>query len=144
MSTTGQKVSAKVSSAAFVDCCCPLKYAKKIEGDRQKQLRHIFYNLADWSQQSCFIAAHIKVCNKLRQYSKCEHSRRSHSKQYHLMNEKGVEIRVCKNFFKRVLNISDGRISRVTSKKCAGAGMIDRMGTHCLHNKTPQDETEYV
>lgn len=86
----------------------------------------------------------MKLCDKSRIYTKAETSRRSISKLYYLSNFDGIETRVCKTFFKKVLQISDGRIARVTAKKCSGNELSDKRGKHIPFNKTSDKEVEYV
>ena len=135
VSSTGKTVEAK--RFRLVDCRCPLKCSEKITNERQQSLHKSFYASGDWSLQSAYINGHVRVEEKRRTYTKSENSRRSTSKYYYLSNIDGIDIRVCKEFFKGVLTISDGRIARVTKKKVSGTPIADQRGKHVPYNKTP-------
>lgn len=141
-STTGKTVPAKSCSA--VDCHCPLKCAEKIPGERQSALRKQFNAFEDWSLQTAFICSQTKVSKVARKYSTAQHSRRKYSNSYYLSNDEGIDVRVCKVFFRTVFGINDGRIARATTMKSQGLPKIDNRGRHRPHNKTRDEDVEFV
>ena len=143
VSTSGKMVAAK-NSQVDVDCKCPLKCSDKINTERQNELRKQFYDMADWSVQTAYVCAQVKVNKIAVKYTKNFNSRRKNSKYYYLSNTSGNDVRVCKVFFQKVLSLSDGRIARATSHKLEGMPHTDQRGRHTPHNKTPDCDTEHA
>jgi len=127
-----------------VECSCPLKCSSKIDCERQAVLNQKFYALGDWSLQNAFLYGQVKVSSIRHRYTKSAQSRRQQSKFYYLGNSNGEDVRVCKEFFKKVLLVSDGRVSRATSQKKNGVSKSDQRGKHEPHNKTPAADILYV
>ena len=46
--------------------------------------------------------------------------------------------------FRTVLGITDGRIARATAMKTDGLPKVDQQGRHRPHNKTKDEDTEFV
>lgn len=145
VSTTGAMVAARnVVISCEVNCHCPLKCSEKINKDRQNQLRQQFYEMSDWSVQTAYICAQVKVSKIKKRYTKTAESRRQNSKYYYLPNADGHDVRVCKVFFQGVLSLSDGRIARATNQKVDGVPQADQRGRHSPHNKTPENDSMFV
>jgi len=142
LSSTGETVLAK--RFAIVDCHCPLKCSENIPPDRQQKLNDQFRALSDWSLQTSYITGQVKIMNTQRKYTKSVHSRRKHSKMYYLPNDAGSDKRVCKVFFRSVLGITDGRISRATAQKSDGIPKVDSRGRHIPHNKTSDVDVKHI
>jgi hypothetical protein len=134
----------RLSEGVDGHCQCTLKCSEQIMEDRQRQLHSNFYATADWAMQSAYVAGHVRVSSKTRTYTVSESSRRSNSLKYFLSDSDGLDIHVCKAFFKGVIGVSDGRISRVLKKKVNGTPLTDNRGNHVPHNKTSDAELQYV
>ena len=134
ISTSGKTVPKK--HLKLFDCRCPLKCCTKLNAEQQQIVHDTFYDTSDWSVQTAFIASQTKVSSVAHRYTKSTHSRRNYSKHFYLPVA-GVDVRVCKTFFKGVLCISDGRLARATNKKQHGVSHCDQRGRHPPHNKPP-------
>jgi len=72
-------------------------------------------------------------------------SRKEFSRIYYLPLETGITIKVCKDFFKKSFNISDGRITRALVGKLEGTTPpLDRRGRGDAVNKVPIDKISEV
>jgi len=80
----------------------------------------------------------IKVIDKKRSYTKNQDTpRRKFTREYYLPVENGKDEKVCKNFFKKLFLLSDGRISRfIKSKMVSNTPPRDKRGKHTPFNKT--------
>lgn len=110
-----------------------------IDEIQQKKIFDEYYSLISWNQKTSFLLNHIEVVDcKIRRKP---HLRRNITfkkyfhREYFFGNK---ENKVCKSFFKSVLQISEGRIENCMKKKktkvstCA----IDYRGKHANHKKT--------
>lgn len=114
----GQEVPAKVFQNPV--CKCNRKCCDKIKVDQCKTLFDNFYKLANFDLQSAYIFGQVHVIKKNRVYTENEQSRRNMTRIYNIPNEEGGNVKVCKEFFKSVLQISGGRLSRVLEKNQSG------------------------
>lgn len=91
--------------------------------------------------QSAFLFGLIKVIDKKRIYTKNDDtSGRKFSREYYLPVENGRDEKVCKDFFKLIFFLSDGRISRlVKSKMVSNTPPRDKRGRHTPSNKTDNE-----
>lgn len=117
-------------------CNCNLKCHQKINVEQSKKNFEKFYGLANFDLQTAFIFGQIKVIKKARVYTGRQNSRRQFTRLYYLPNENQSDIKVCKEYFKQTLQISDGRLTRVLQNKSDGIAPTDKRGKHPAANKT--------
>ena len=106
----------------------------------------MFYNIESFDLKSAFLFALVDVVNKSRVYSKKSNEPRRHKTRiFYLQNKDGNKMKVCKTFFKGVLKVSDGRMSRVVANKIkAMSAPLDRRGKQPSANKTPDHKVDQV
>lgn len=156
INTKGVTIPAKQIDTDL-QCNCNQKCHEKIKHDRQKELFSKFYDLANFDLQSAYLYSLIHVVVKERSYVKVRDTTseqaaenvkskpKEFSRLYHLPEADGKYIRVCKSFFKRVLKVSDGRLTRVLKNKPLGdPAPIDKRGRHIPSNKTPEAKVNQV
>lgn len=103
-----------------------------------------FYAL-DWTSKDAFISGQITVESTKRKFTKKEVSRRQKTRSYRLQDVHGNDHRVCKVFFKSVLDVCDGKITKALQRKSAsGTPVSDKRGRHTPHNKTNLEDTNYL
>lgn len=129
-----------------IENCCKDKCWEKIAPQRQQAIFRLFYDIESFDLKSAYLFSLVEVVNKLRTYTNRNGaSRREKTRIYFLQNDAGDKIKVCKNFFKKVLQVSDGRISRVLVNKQEGlAAPVDRRGKQTSVNKTPDEKITEV
>lgn len=88
--------------------------------------------MSNYDLQTSFLFGLIKVINKKRTYKGTVNSdKRSFSREYYLPMGDGIELKVCKMFFKELFSISDGRITRLLIPKLVGGTPpLDKRGKH--------------
>lgn len=129
-----------------IDNCCKFKCWEKISHQRQENVFKSFYDIETFDLKSAYLFSLIDVLDKSRTYTKSQRPpKREKTRAYYLQNETGLKIKVCKDFFKKVHKVSDGRISRVLENKKQGLpAPVDKRGKQPAINKTPQIRIEGV
>lgn len=132
-----------------IPCKCAQKCHEKIDASQQKELFNKYYEMGNYDLQSSYIFSLVKVLPKKRSSIRTVHqqteSRRSNTRVYTLPNSEGLSTMVCKEFFKKIFAISDGRISRVLKKKLSvPTPPIDKRGKHAPVNKTSDEKIQCV
>lgn len=99
--------------------------------------------------QSSYIFSLVKVLPKKRSSVPTDgrqtESRRSNTRVYTVPNSDGLSTTVCKEFFKKIFAVSDGRISRVLKTKLSiPTPPIDKRGKHVPVNKTSAEKLQRV
>ncbi|CAG9814746.1 unnamed protein product [Phaedon cochleariae] len=128
------------------NCCrvCKLNCPEKISEIRQMEIFRHFYAI-DWTAKDAFISGQIIVEPAKRKFSKKEVSRRQKTRTYRLQDVDGNDHRVCEVFFKSVLDVCDGKITKALKRKSAsGTPVSDKRGRHTPHNKTNLEDTNYL
>ncbi|CAH2087382.1 unnamed protein product [Euphydryas editha] len=127
---------------------CGLKCYDKVGAAQQKQFFDRFYAMESFSLQS-YLFSLVKVlpkkrCSFLTDRRQTE-SRRSNTRVYTVPNSHGLSTTVCKEFFKKVFAVSDGRITRVLKTKLSiPTPPIDKRGKHVPVNKTTEEKVQNV
>lgn len=134
---SGKEVAAKKFTKII--CKCRKSCHLTINEIQQKKVFDEYYNLCSWNEKTSFLLNHIEVssCKKRRKapLRKNIMFKKSFHREYFLVNK---ENKVCKSFFKAVLQITEGRIEHCMRKKqtkfnsCA----IDYRGKHSHHKRT--------
>lgn len=121
-----------------VVCKCFNKCHNLIPDSKQKYLNSKLFQMDSYDLQSAFLFGLIKVIDKKRSYTKNQDtSRRKFTREYYLPVENGKDEKVCKDFFKKLFLLSDGRISRlIKSKMVSNTPPRDKRGKHTPFNKT--------
>ncbi|KAL5246188.1 hypothetical protein ACI65C_013596 [Semiaphis heraclei] len=96
-----------------IQCLCNEKCHDLLTFDQKKNIFDSYYSLGSHDLQTSYLCSLINVIKKKRSYVKnSSDSRKEFSRIYYLPLETGITIKVCKDFFKKSFNISDGRITR--------------------------------
>ncbi|CAG4955519.1 unnamed protein product [Colias eurytheme] len=131
-------------------CPCVEKCHTKISPSQQKELFQKFYELGTFDLQTSYLFSLINVTPKLRQshainQTESSTSRRSNTRVYKVANSDGVPTKVCKEFFKKIFQVSDGRITRLLKNKLSvSTPPQDQRGRHIPKNKTSDDQVQNV
>lgn len=126
------------------DCDCIKGCQNQISLDQRNKIFSEFYALGDHNLQTSFLCGQIKLISKLRSTTAAV-SKRKYTRIYYLLNEHGVDVPVCKSFFKKTLQVSDGRLTRALKGKQIGQTPTkDRRGQNTSYNKTTEKETQGV
>lgn len=113
----------------------------------QRAIFEYFYNLKSWSEKTTFILNHIETteCKTRRKPDARKNIRftKLFHREYFFISQ---DHRVCKSFFKKVLQISEGRIENCVQKKRSSAGTcaVDLRGKHSSRKKTPANKLQHV
>lgn len=128
------------------ECPCPIKCHEKVSNEQCKRIFSEYYDLADHNLQTAFLHSRVKVINKQRVYTKTNSEKRQNTRIYSLVKEDGGEAKVCKSFFKKVLAVSDGRITRALSNKNKSiTPPRDKRGTaKKSYKKTPEVKIQKI
>lgn len=147
--TSSGKIIKEKPFVPQVACHCSHKCGENYPvGDQHKTFRK-FYNTLDWQGKSLFIADHIGVhptATKKSRYNPILPLKdRNYSRDYYLDDESGKSVRVCKNFFMRVLQISSSKIQRAISKQIENRiHPGDKRGKKAPKNKSNESDVEFV
>lgn len=127
-------------SFSKIICKCRKSCHLSIDENKQKSIFQSFYGLKSWTEKTTFILNHMEIseCKKRRKADARKNIRfkKMSHREYFFISE---HHQVCKNFFKKVLQISEGRIEKCVQKKQSNPGTcaIDFRGKHSLRKKTP-------
>nr|CAI5828728.1 unnamed protein product [Callosobruchus analis] len=114
------------------DCSCTRECHRLVVLDHREKLFSAFYSLANFDLQTSYLCGRIKLSKKV----KHNEGRRVYTRTYYLPDERGCEIPVCKAFFKEVLKVSDGRLSRaLKGLQDNGVPSTDKRGKKAPYNK---------
>lgn len=139
--TKGTVVPAKQFDGS--DCPCIKECHKLISLQQREKLFKNFYQLASHDLQTAYLCGQIKLINKLNKTAQI--NSRTYTRIYYLTGETGVDIPVCKEFFKKNLSVSDGRLTRaLLQKEQGGTASRDKRGKKVPYNKTSQEKIEFV
>lgn len=148
VNTKGNTVPSK-SINTDIPCKCAQKCHDKINSEQQKELFNRFYAMENFDLQSSYIFSLVKVLPKKRSSISTNgqqtDSRRSNTRVYTMPNSEGLSTTVCKEFFKKIFAVSDGRLSRVLKRKLSiPTPPIDARGRHAPVNKTSEEKIQRV
>lgn len=120
-------------------CNCALKCSMHINNAQKVKLFEAYYNLSSVDAQSAFLCGAIRQFDKKHEYV-AHDSKRTKSRCYYLKNEDGIDQRVCKSIFQKILVVSSGRIDRIMKNSSAhGLIVSDQRGKHEPFNKTTNE-----
>lgn len=128
-------------------CKCRLSCHLTVDEQKQKQIFQHYYNLSSWSEKSNFLLLHTEISDikKRRKADKRKNIQfnKIFKRRYFLTSKEEV---VCKRFFKKVLQISEGRIERLMKKRqnLSSCCVIDYRGRHSSHKKTSSEAIQNV
>lgn len=130
-----------------VTCTCRKSCHLSVPEDKQKLIFQYFYSLKSWSEKTTFILNHMDItkCVKRRKANarkNIQFKKKLH-REYYLISG---DHRVCKSFFKKVLQISEGRIENCVKKKQTNSGTsaVDLRGKHGSKKRTPAGKIQHV
>lgn len=134
---SGKEIPAKKFTKVI--CKCRKSCHVSINEIQQKNIFDEYYSLGSWNEKTSFLLNHIEVADcKVRRKPQLRKNiafKKSFHREYFFLDK---EKKVCKSFFKAVLQISAGRIENCMKKKqtkpssCA----IDFRGKHANHKKS--------
>lgn len=138
--TKGNIVPAKCFEKVI--CKCRDSCHITIDENQQREIFNKFYDLPSWNQKTTFLLNNIES-KEVQQRRKPENRKnmqfkKNFSRKYVFGENKN---KVCKVFFRKVLQISDGRIEKCIKKKQmkSSACTTDLRGKHSKHKKTPAE-----
>lgn len=136
--TKGKIVPAKKFEKII--CKCRNSCHITIDENKQKEIFDKFYDLPSWSQKTTFLLNSI-VSIEVKNRRKPENRKNIQFKKNFVRSYVFGENKVCKSFFKKVLQISEGRIEKCVKKKQKklSSYATDLRGKHSKHKKTPAD-----
>lgn len=121
-------------------CKCRKSCHLTINEAQQKAIFQQYYNFGSWTEKTTFVFNNVII-------SECKSRRKPESRKnikfqkaftrsYFFVNKENT---VCKSFFKKVLQISEGRLKKCLTKKQNMSSLcaIDLRGKHTHHKKTP-------
>lgn len=120
---------------------CRYKCNDKIDEETRQKFFDDYWGLGSWELQSSFLNSAIIIGEPSRKKNGTVHGK-SCSCQYHLGN-----VRVCKEFFLKTLDVSNKRVTNVATKKKnsdTGISPRDKRGRKVPTNKTVQEKTDLV
>lgn len=142
-SITGKTISAKVFNST--DCKCIRECHKLISMDQREKNFKNYYQLANHDFQTSYLCGQVKLISKIRSTKTAEIQKRHYTRIYCLPNEQGVDVPVCKEFFKKILQVSDGRLTRSLKEKQNGnTPSKDMRGAKEPYNKTKDERIQAV
>lgn len=99
-------------------CKCRMSCHLTENEESQKAIFQHFYSLLSWAEKTEYIQSHIEIC-EIKRRRKPENRqairfKKSFTRKYFFSNE---ETKVCKQFFKKLLQISEGRLEKCVQKK---------------------------
>lgn len=130
-----------------VVCKCRMSCHITVPEDEQKQIFGEYWNLSTWAEKTSFLLNHSASsdCKTRRKAEKRKNIRfqKSFHREYFFGSE---EKKVCKNFFKSVLQISGSKIDKCIQKKQKKASdcTVDGRGKHKSHKKSPADKIRNI
>lgn len=137
----GKVMAAKVFKK--VVCKCRMSCHFTVPEVEQQRIFDEYWHLGTWAHKTTFLLNSIRSsdCKTRRKAEQRKNIqfKKSFSRQYFFGTE---EKKVCKQFFKAVLQISETRIEKCVKNKQTKRTdyAIDRRGKHNSHKKTPADK----
>lgn len=122
------------------DCKCNKECHKLITIQQRENIFKDFYELANHDLQTAYLCGRVKLIRKLSSTVVGSESR-TFTRIYQLINEAGIDIPVCKEFFKKNLRVTDGRLTRALRQKQQGSTPSkDKRGRTAPYNKTSEEK----
>lgn len=141
--TTGKYVTAKTFENH--DCGCQKRCVDRIPEEARKRIFEMFWKMASFSAQNAFLCGLIwQTVPKTRRPRNFSKGPKSASNHYSF-NVDGECVDVCKTYFLKTLQISDGRMSRAIRKMRMGEPPgSDNRGCHSPGNKISEERMDEV
>ncbi|XP_066906194.1 FK506-binding protein 5 isoform X4 [Halyomorpha halys] len=103
------------------NCNCRKKCFEKISEDTRKNTFDSFWKTGSFTVQNEFLCSLIKLEEPKRHRPKGgARAAKSTTKYYYVTQSDGTSVNVCKEYFLKTFQISDGRMTRATRKMKAG------------------------
>ncbi|XP_005092260.1 uncharacterized protein LOC101854391 isoform X2 [Aplysia californica] len=138
-SVKGKLVEAK--KVREVDCSkCKFKCTSRITEEERLEFNKEYWHKDTYKKKIEFITTHVQTYTPKRKMT----GRRAFSRKY-LFAIKGREERVCKDFFKATLHVSESTIATALEKARKGEeAIVDMRGKHKPVNKTTEDTLQNI
>lgn len=115
-------------------CKCRFKCSENISAAVQEEIFHSFWRLGSWEQQTGFLLS-CSSQSKPRRPSKGAEKRKLCSNVFQLNDH-----RVCREFFRKTIGISEGRLHRALLRKRVSVPCpTDQRGKHGNHRTVPSE-----
>lgn len=138
VSTSNKIVKEKTLGPACNVQKCIQKCSLKLSEEERSAIFNDFWNLGNVDRQREFVLHNLTTVEPKYRYRRENSNRKFNNAFYLSINNK--KIRVCKEFFRNTLSISQRFIRTVTEKKSlsqTGVLELDRRGKHDHHRKIP-------
>lgn len=139
ISTTGVEVGAKIFTP--YNCNCKLTCSEKVSVNERNIFFNLYWQSGSHEAQTAIISKCIK-CRKTDRKTSDDQSKREHSREY-FIPANNIDVRVCKPFFLKTLQIDSAKVHRALKKVHLG-DIKDKRGRHVPHNKLSNDRIEHV
>ncbi|XP_059179519.1 uncharacterized protein LOC131958471 [Physella acuta] len=138
-SVRGKPVEAKLVKE--VNCSkCKFKCTERITEDQRQSLNKYYWSLDTYKTKIEFLTKYVETYTPKRKMT----GRRTFSRKY-TFNIDGKEERVCKDFFKATLHISESTIATALEKSRKGPdAIVDMRGKHKPVNKTTEETLQSI
>lgn len=138
-SVRGKPVEAKLVKK--VNCSkCKFKCTERITEDQRQNLNKYYWSLDTYKTKIEFLTKYVETYTPKRKMT----GRRTFSRKY-TFNINGKEERVCKDFFKATLHISESTIATALEKSRKGPdAIVDMRGKHKPVNKTTEETLQSI
>ena len=121
---------------------CRYKCSQKVSENIRQNIFDLYYSDGmTFERKRDFICQHISIKPTSKRYGR---SYKQYARTYSLPLE-NTQVRVCKDFFLKTLDIGDKLIRYTLAKKQHGTiGGLDQRGKHTPHNKTTTENISYI
>lgn len=123
---SGKVVKAKIFCEQ-TGCNCKSNCAKKIDVDRQKAIFTAYYSLENWSKKRLFLRSIVKKRPANENFSPVTTKRRL-TYDYFLTNSRGIQERVCSQFFFKCVQVKHDSLYRAMKTAISNETAIDKRG----------------
>lgn len=119
-----------------VDCKCNKKWTKKIPEASRKRLFEMFWNLESFSSQYIYVCWLVSQSTPVTRRPRDSSREKKSTTNHYRFQVEGNSVRVCKSWFLKTLQISDGQLTRALKKIETGEQPgSDNKGHHVPGNK---------
>lgn len=126
------------------DCKCKLNCSLNFSEEDRKEICKSYWALSEYTRQKDFILMNVTAQAPQRRLVKA--TRKRNTSRYYYFVKDTQRVRVCENFFKNTLCISNGPINKAFSERGTSGSFEgqDRRGKHEPVNKTKDEDVQFV
>lgn len=142
ISTSKKLVPAK--SFVNSNCNCKQKCFDRITDENRRTAFVNFWKIGNFCAQNAYICGLVKQ-HEIKTHRPRNGSRAAKSVSHtYYVNTSNTSQRVCKEYFLKTFQISNGRLQRALKRARLSSPGEDLRGNHKPVNKTPEEKTQYV